>query len=122
MNHFVYGFEKLEVWNKARQLIKDIYILTNTFPEDEKFGLVSQIRRAVVSVSSNLAEGSGRTGNKDQAHFTQLAFASLMEVTNLLILALDLNFISEIEYNRLRDQIQKISNSLNALRKAQLRR
>ena len=122
MKHFVYGFEKLDVWLDARQLTRDIYIITKSFPEEEKFGLVSQVRRAIVSVSSNLAEGSGRTGNKDQAHFTQLSFSSLMEVTNLLILASDLEFISNDEYNQLRSKIQKISNRLNALRKSQLGR
>jgi len=90
--------------------------------EEEKFGLVSQVRRAVVSVSSNLAEGSGRTGNKDQAHFTQLAYGSLMEVTNLLILASDLGYISNNEYDQLRAKIKKMSNRLNALRKSQLSR
>ena len=122
MRQFIYGFEKLEVWNDTRQLAQDIYIITKSFPEEEKFGLVSQVRRAIVSVSSNIAEGSGRTGNKDQAHFTQLAFGSLMEVTNLLILASDLEYISNNEYDQLRAKIQKISNSLNALRKSQLNR
>jgi four helix bundle protein len=122
MKHFVYGFEKLDVWHDARQLTQDVYIISRSFPEEEKFGLVSQVRRAVVSVSSNLAEGSGRTGNKDQAHFTQLAYGSLMEVTNLLILASDLGYISNNEYDQLRAKIKKMSNRLNALRKSQLSR
>lgn len=57
-----YGFEKLEVWQKARELVKEIYLISNQFPSDERYGLVSQIRRAAISVSSNMAEGSTRWG------------------------------------------------------------
>ena len=117
---YVFSFEKLEVWKEAIQLSKDVYGLTATFPKDEKFGLTSQIRRASVSVSSNLAEGTSRITNKDKAHFTVMAYSSCMEVLNQLILAKELNYIKEEEFLELRLRIQKISNMLNALRKSQL--
>ncbi len=117
---YLYSFEKLEVWKESIKLVKKIYVLTNNFPENEKFGLVSQLRRATISISSNLAEGTSRSTNKDKAHFTTMAFSSLMEVLNQLILSKELNFIAENDYEKLREDINKISNMLNALRKAQL--
>ena len=72
----IYSFEKLDVWMEARQLVKWIYIHTASFPSEEKFGLVMQLRRAAISIVSNLAEGSGRQSSKDQAHFSQIAYGS----------------------------------------------
>lgn len=77
-----FGFEKLETWQVARQFTKDIYDITRTFPGEEKFGLVSQMRRAAISVGSNLAEGVSRTTPKAQANFSEMAYGSLMEVLN----------------------------------------
>lgn len=68
---FIYSFEKLEVWQESRLLVKELYLVLQHFPENEKYGLISQIKRAVVSVSSNIAEGATRTSLKDQAHFYQ---------------------------------------------------
>ena len=68
-----YSFEKLNVWLEARNLVRWIYKMTDTFPSDERFGLVMQLRRAAISVVSNLAEGSARKSPKDQAHFSQIA-------------------------------------------------
>ncbi len=73
MERYRFPFEKLGVWQDARQLVKNVYGLTKSFPVDEKFGLISQVNRAAISVASNLAEGSGRTSFKDQAHFSQMA-------------------------------------------------
>ena len=73
-----YSFEKLRVWQNARKFVLDVYKITNNFPAHEKFGLVDQIRRAVVSVPANIAEGSSRLSAKDQAHFTNIAYSSLM--------------------------------------------
>ena len=67
--NYKYGFEKLQVWQDARQLVKIIYKLTAKYPSSEKFGLTNQMRRCAVSISSNLAEGTGRNSSKDQAHF-----------------------------------------------------
>jgi four helix bundle protein len=99
---FTYSFEKLEVWKDSRAFTKLIYVSTAHFPETEKYGLVSQIRRASISICSNIAEGSSRQTNKDKAHFTTMAYSSAVEVLNQLIISLDLNFISDDEYKKLR--------------------
>ena len=78
-----------------------IYALVKTFPVEEKYALGDQMRRAVVSVTSNIAEGSGRQSLKDQAHFLELSYGSLMEVMSQIDLALDLNFIDNENYDRL---------------------
>ena len=83
-----YSFENLEVWQKSRKLVKTIYKTTEKFPKDEKFGLTSQIRRVSISVSSNIAEGSTRWSKKDKARFYEIAFGSLMEILNQLILSI----------------------------------
>jgi four helix bundle protein len=90
------------------------------FPNVEKYGLVSQINRAAVSVSSNLAEGSSRASLKDQAHFSQLAYSSLMEVACQLILATDLGYITDNDRKDLGAQFSELSNKINALRNSQL--
>jgi four helix bundle protein len=118
---YVFSFEKLEVWKEAILLSKDIYKVTSTFPDEEKFGLISQIRRSTNSISANLAEGTSRITNKDKAHFTTIAFSTTMEVLNHLIVSKELEFISEKDYLKLRERVYKISNMLNALRKSQLK-
>ncbi|PIA77717.1 four helix bundle protein [Gaetbulibacter sp. 4G1] len=117
---YTFSFEKLNVWIDSKKLIKLIYQVTKGFPNEEKFGLTNQLRRASVSIASNLAEGTSRNTNKDKAHFTTLAFSSLMEVLNQIIIAKELSFISEDDYQNIRIEIEKISNKLNALRKSQL--
>ncbi len=117
---YTFSFEKLNVWVDSKELIKQIYQATKEFPNEEKFGLVNQLRRASVSIASNLAEGTSRQTNKDKAHFTTMAFSSLMEVLNQIIIAKELDFISENNYKNIRAEIEKISNKLNALRKSQL--
>ena len=110
-----FSFEKLEVWHDCRSLVKEVYQLSDQFPKDELFGLVSQIRRAVISVPSNIAEGSSRKTDKEQARFYQIAYSSLMEVLNQLILAVDLGFITEIDLVNIRMLIEKISWKINKL-------
>lgn len=117
---YTFSFEKLNVWIDSKELVKRIYLITKQFPSEEKFGLINQLRRASVSVASNLAEGTSRITSKDKAHFSTIAFSSLMEVLNQIIIAKELNFIQEEEYKLLRKEIEKISNKLNALRKSQL--
>jgi four helix bundle protein len=116
---FVY--HKLHVWHMAKDLVKEVYGVTKAFPAEEKFGLVSQINRAVISVASNIAEGSGRTSRKDQAHFTQLAYGSLMEVACQLEIAFDLGFLEENGLQSVHGTIKNLSEKLSALRNAQLK-
>ncbi|MEZ4796367.1 MAG: four helix bundle protein [Flavobacteriaceae bacterium] len=117
---YTYSFEKLEVWIEAKEFSKGIYFITKQFPEDEKFGLTSQLKRASISICSNIAEGSARKTNKDKAHFTVMAFSSAVEVLNQIIIAHDLKFINDLEYKTLRVQIESITNKLNALRNYQI--
>ena len=113
-------FEKLHVWHLSRAFAGEIYGVTKGFPRAEHFGLAGQMNRAAVSVMSNIAEGSARTSCKDQAHFSQLAYSSLMEVACQLQLAADLGFCHEGVNRNLRKQILEISGKLNALRRSQL--
>lgn len=117
---YIFSFEKLNVWIDSKELVKSIYLATKDFPSEEKFGLTNQLRRASISIGSNLAEGTSRNTNKDKAHFSTLAFSSLMEVLNQIIMAHELGFINENDYLKLRADIEKISNKLNAIRKSQL--
>ncbi|MDH3648534.1 MAG: four helix bundle protein [Saprospiraceae bacterium] len=86
MRDYQYSFEKLEVWQLSVDLVQEIYTLTKVFPDEEKYDLVSQMRRAAISVSSNIAEGSTRLGSKDRARFTQLAYGSRIELLNQVII------------------------------------
>ena len=117
---YIYSFEKLEVWNESKEFTKSIYKLTSTFPDSERFGLVSQLRRASISICSNIAEGSARKSFKDKAHFTTMAFSSTVEVLNQLILSFELDFIKEKDYLKLRLDIESITNKLNGLRNYQV--
>jgi four helix bundle protein len=96
-------FEDLEVWQKSRKLTVHIYKLTKKFPSEERYGLIAQMRRAAISISSNIAEGFARHQAKDKEHFYVMAAASLSELLNQLILSSDLDYISaqELEYSRL---------------------
>lgn len=115
-----YSFEKLNVWQRSKGLCVQIYKLTNKFPEDEKYGFNSQLRRAALSVSSNLAEGSSRVSYKEKARYTEIAFGSLMEVLSQLLVAKDLKFINEEELQEIRSTIEEIGNKLNKLKISQV--
>ena len=116
---YQYYFERMSVWKDARNLVMYSYEITKEFPFDEEFHLKSQIRRSASSVKSNIAEGQGRWTKKDQARFTSIAFASLMELLNHLITAMDLGYISLIQLNDLRKEIDSIARQLNALKMKQ---
>ena len=116
----IYPFEKLRVWESARRLVTSVYRATRAFPRSETYGLTSQTNRATVSVAANLAEGSSRTSRKDQAHFSQIAYGSLMELACLLIVAVDFGFLSAEQEATLRTEIEVVSRQLNALRNNQL--
>lgn len=118
--NYIYSFEKLEVWQNARTLVKSIYLLTRSYPDNEKFGLMSQMRRCAISIASNLAEGTARKTMKDKSHFTTISYGSAIELLNQLILSFDLEFIDQHQYDQTRLQVEKITNKLNSLRNSQL--
>ena len=118
---YQFSFERLDVWQKSRELAKAIYQITKDFPPDERFGLTSQIRRAAISVSSNIAEGCSRHQPKDKSRFTEIAYGSLLEVLNQLILSADVEILTVEKVNEIRPLIEEIGNKLNKLRESQLK-
>lgn len=112
-----HNYRELNAWKKSRLLVKKIYQLTAHFPNDEKFGLSSQMRRAAVSIPSNIAEGSGRGTNKSFANFISIAIGSAYELETQLWLSIDLEFISEKESNQIINDICEIQKMLFNFRK-----
>lgn len=116
MNEF--SFERLTVYQKARQLVVSVYQLLGEFPNTEKFALCDQIRRAVLSIPSNIAEQCGRTSLKEKIHFIEIAYGSLLETYCQLQCAVDLHYIDEEQLQTLRERFFEISRLLNALSKS----
>ena len=90
----MHRFKELEIWKKSRTFCVKIYLVTSTFPSEERFGLTNQLRRAAVSIPSNIAEGSSRQSNKDFARFLEIAIGSAYEIETQLLIASDLGFIN----------------------------
>ena len=120
MKYHIYSFEKLEVYQLARKFKIDIKLMSRLFPKEEQFDLISQINRASASISANLAEGSGRASNFDQAHFTNMSYSTGLETIDHLNTALDMKYISEEKYTELRIKLDEILNKLNSLYKFQI--
>ncbi|MEX2347518.1 MAG: four helix bundle protein [Balneolaceae bacterium] len=118
--YYTYSFEKLEVWKLARKIRNQIYELSEDFPNVEKFGVTSQIRRSSNRVTDNIAEGSGRASNTDRAHFTNIAFSSVLETINHLITCHDQKYISTDTYEKKRIQLDELINKLNSFYRHQL--
>ena len=119
MNAYQFSFEKLEVWQLARKLLISVYRLTEHFPPEEKYSMVSQMRRASLSVCSNLAEGSSRQTARDQSRFTTIAFSSMLELLNQLILSTDLGYLTTVELTQFRKDISVLTVKLINLKKSQ---
>jgi four helix bundle protein len=117
-----FPFEKLEVWQDARKLVRSVYECSESFPSSELFGMTSQLTRATVSVANNLAEGSGRSSLNDQAHYSSQSYASLMETACDLILSTDLGFASAEVTDPILNQAYDLSVRIHNLRESQLRR
>ena len=114
----LFAFEKLEVYQIARQYVKNIYELSDAFPAKEDFALTSQIRRAAVSITSNIAEGTSRFSLKDKSHFIEIAYGSLMETYSQLQVAMDLEYISQDSMIQIAPIVVELRNKLSALRKS----
>jgi four helix bundle protein len=117
---YTYHFEKLEVWNQSRQVVIAVYKLLKKFPSDERFALCEQLRRAVISVPSNIAEGISRVAIKETIHFLEIAFGSLMEVYCQLQIAVDLQYITDDDFKQIKPLIISTSRLLNGLHKAKM--
>lgn len=119
LKYHKYSFEKLNVWQQSMDFVEKIYKITNCFPKSELYCLTSQIKRAVISIPSNIAEGCTRKSFKDQARFSEIAFGSLLEILNQVIIANRLNYIKDDELEIIRLEIESIARQLNSLKKSQ---
>lgn len=113
-----FSFEKLKIWQKSRVIVREVYKIVYKFPPQEKYALSDQLRRAVISVSSNIAEGTGRFSSKEKVHFCEIAYGSLMEVICQLTLAVDLGMASNDDVNKLRPIFEELASQLSAYRRA----
>ena len=108
-------YKDLDVYKKSIDFVVDIYKISESFPESEKFGLITQLRRAAVSLPSNLAEGSGRNGRKELINFLHIARGSLFEIGTQLEISQRLGFVSQDDYDKLEERRATIQRMMNAL-------
>ena len=114
----MFNFEKLDVWQEAIQFADLVYELSGDFPADDRFGLTNQMRRAAVSISSNIAEGSSRMSRTDFARFVEIATGSLFEVVSQTTIALRRKLLGPDNYNRIYAAAEKQSKMLSGLRRS----
>ncbi len=108
----MHNYKELKIWQKGRLIVKEIYSITNLFPKEEQFGLISQMRRAVISIPSNIAEGAGRGSNKEFSRFLDISNGSAFELEAQLFLSYDLKYISKkIFYDKL-EKVQEIQKMI----------
>ena len=122
MNEKKYEYKNLDVYKESKVLVKMIYTLLEKFPKVETYALCDQLRRSVISVPSNIAEGSGRTSAKDQAHFFEIAYGSIMEVSCQMDIACELGYINLDELKQIEEQARRIAAMLSGLRRKCLTR
>lgn len=121
MKEAKYSYKNLEAYKESKNLVLSVYSALKEFPKEEQYALCDQLRRAVISVPSNIAEGSGRTSAKDQAHFLEMAFGSLMEVDCQIDIAHDLGYISQEDVNIINEQTNRVAALLSGMRRKILR-
>ena len=111
-----YSYKNLNVYQDAKAFVVAVYKLINVYPDCEKFALCNQIRRAAISVTSNIAEGVSRISNKEKIHFLEIAYASMMEVDSQLDVSIELGYITTDQYKIIENLIVEISKQLSSLR------
>lgn len=116
----MFNFEKLDVWQKAMDFADLVYKYTRSFPADERFGLTNQLRRAAISISSNISEGSSRSSKTDFARFVEIAAGSIFEVTSQTFVARRQSFLTEEQFRHLYTNAEELSRMLSGLRKSLL--
>jgi four helix bundle protein len=114
----IQSFTDLVVWKEGHRLVLNIYRITKKFPKEEIFALTSQIKRAVVSITSNIAEGFSRNSKKEKLQFYAIALGSLTEVHNQLLIAQDLKYISQLEFDEVKNQTVTINKLIHGLMKS----
>jgi len=114
----MHNYKELKVWQQARILVKQVYLITGGFAKEEKFGITSQIKRSVISIPSNIAEGAGRKTSKDFGRFLDIALGSAFELETQIILSLDLNMINKTDFDKIDSIIRQIQKMIYGLRKS----
>lgn len=104
----MHRFKDLDIWKLSRKYCSEIYLVTSHFPDQEKFGLTNQLRRASVSVPSNIAEGSSRSSHKDFSRFLEIAIGSMFEIETQLLIAFDLGYINQAKLEELTLNLESI--------------
>lgn len=112
-----YDYKNLDVYKESKILVKMVYVLLKQFPREEQFALCDQLRRAVISIPSNIAEGSGRRSSKEQIHFLEIANGSLREVDCQLDIACDLGYVSQNDLINITKQVKKVGAMMTGLRR-----
>lgn len=108
----MHNFKKLAIWTKSVEFVTDIYRVTNTFPSHERFGLISQLQRAAVSVPTNISEGSAKTSNKDFVRFLEISLGSTFELETELLVSLNLPYIDIEQYNQLQEKLSELQKMI----------
>ncbi len=112
----MHNFRKLDIWLKSMDLVTEIYKLTNTFPNHERFGLISQMQRAAVSCPTNIAEGSAKSSAKDFARFLEIAQGSLLELETELLIAFNLNYIDSMSCDGIQHKLIELQKMINGFK------
>lgn len=112
----MHQFKELEIWKRSRLFCSEVYQITSSFPSDEKFGLTNQLRRASVSIPSNIAEGSSRNSNKDFSRFLEIAIGSAYEIETQILIASDLGFVSTVKCEKLVNELVEIIKMISKFR------
>ncbi len=111
----IFGYKSLKVYTAAKELVVLVYGVLSKFPHHEQYALCDQLRRAVISIPSNIAEGMGRKSSKEQVHFLEIAYGSLMEVDCQMSIALDLHYIDSKEYENFENKAIEVAKMLSGL-------
>lgn len=114
----VQSYRDLETWQQAVALVLEVYRVTKLFPKEQLFGLTSQVRRAVVSIPSNIAEGQGRSSTKEFLHHLSIAYGSLCETETQLLIAKELGYLEQQDHNRLSNLTGSVGRLINGLSKS----
>lgn len=111
-----YSYKTLNVYKDAKELVVEVYRLLKQYPVEERYALCDQIRRAAISITSNIAEGMSRYSDKEKAHFLEIAYASMMEVESQLDISVDLEYVTRAQFDKLAQEISSLGKQLSALR------
>jgi four helix bundle protein len=117
----MHKFKELKVWQKGRILVKEVYLVTKKFPSEEIYGITSQIRRSVVSIPTNIAEGCGRNSDNELNRFLDIANGSAFELETLFILSNDLEYINDLEFLQIESELQEIQKMIYSFKQTLLK-